>query len=164
MSFDEAVSRVPNGSVDLLHIDGFHTYEAVRHDYETWKPKLAEGAWVLFHDVDVREGDFGVWRFWDELKSRYPRHLEFNHSHGLGVIFTGVGKQVAWMVPDSLEQRQLVESFEMQGRSLLTWHERSKKRKRKVMGRLWHYLFKGHPKGLGTFGLISDARGNRPGN
>jgi hypothetical protein len=160
MSFDEAVSKVPDGSIDLLHIDGLHTYEAVRHDYETWKPKLAEGAWVLFHDTHVREGDFGVWRFWDEIKTHYPKNLEFTHSHGLGVISTGVGKQEAWMVPNSSEQLQLVESFEIQGRSLLAWYEKSKKRKRKMMGRLWHRLFPGHPVGLGTFGLVSDARRN----
>lgn len=160
MSFDEAVSKVPDGSIDLLHIDGFHTYEAVRHDHETWKPKLAKGAWVLFHDTHVREGDFGVWRFWDELKAHYPQHLEFTHSHGLGVISTGVGKQEAWMVPNSPAQRQLVESFEIQGRSLLAWYEKSKKRKRKMVGDLWHRLFPGHPVGLGTFGLVSDARRN----
>ena len=35
-SFDEALARVPDGSVDLLHIDGFHRYEAVKHDLESW--------------------------------------------------------------------------------------------------------------------------------
>jgi len=164
MSFDHAASKVPDGSIDLLHIDGFHTYEAVRHDYETWKPKLAEGAWVLFHDTHVREGDFGVWRLWDELKTLYPWHLEFTHSHGLGVICTGVGKQEAWMVPNSSQQLRLVGSFEIQGRSLMAWYERSKKRKRKVIGRLWHRLFPGNPQGLGTFALVSNSSQNRPGN
>src|SRR5439155_4879049 len=39
--FDSAVSRFEDGSIDLLHIDGFHSYEAAKHDYETWRNKLS---------------------------------------------------------------------------------------------------------------------------
>ncbi len=91
MTFDEATQYFSPGSIDLLHIDGLHTYDAVKHDFENWLPKLSSHAIVLFHDINVREHDYGVWRFWDEVKIKYPS-IEFYHGHGLGVL--GIGKEL----------------------------------------------------------------------
>lgn len=88
LTFDEASAKFPDRSVDLLHIDGLHTYEAVRHDFEKWEPKLSDRAIVLFHDISEKQRDFGVWRFWGEI-SQGQDTFEFPHSHGLGVLIFG---------------------------------------------------------------------------
>ncbi len=88
MSFFEARTHIENLSVDLLHIDGFHTYESVKEDFETWLPKVSKVGVIILHDIHVRHADFGVYKFWEELKRKYET-IEFVGSYGLGVIFLG---------------------------------------------------------------------------
>ena len=93
-SFDDALVHFEDNSIDLLHIDGYHGYESVRHDFETWRPKLATDAVVLIHDTNVRRADFGVHKLWHELREEHAG-FEFLHGHGLGVLEVGDGLPTA---------------------------------------------------------------------
>ncbi len=87
-TFVEALSDIEDGSVDLLHVDGRHFYGDVKEDFESWIPKLSASAVVLFHDTEVRDRNFGVFQYWDEIKDSHPS-LNFKHCHGLGVLMWG---------------------------------------------------------------------------
>lgn len=108
MRFDAASQYFEDGSIDLLHIDGRHFYEDVKEDFFQWLPKLSADAIVLFHDTNVRERDFGVWKFFEELSSEYST-FSFLHGHGLGVLALNRSK-----IP-----RRLADLFECSGDKLI---------------------------------------------
>ena len=89
MTFDEAVRLFEDDSIDLLHIDGSHLYEDVKHDFLTWKNKVKKDGVIFFHDISEEEvfgKVMGSHVFWKELVSQYPLTLEFPFSLGLGVL------------------------------------------------------------------------------
>jgi predicted O-methyltransferase YrrM len=82
MTFDEARGQVPD-QIDLLHVDGLHTWDAVKHDFDTYKPLVRPGGIVLFHDVNTCYDD--TRRFWKMVSGQYMSYM-VPYSHGLGVI------------------------------------------------------------------------------
>jgi hypothetical protein len=87
-SFDDALGHFAEGTVDLLHIDGLHGYEAVKNSFENWKPKLSRGSILLLHNTNLRSDNSGVRRLWSELCQQFP-NFEFLHGGGLGLLVVG---------------------------------------------------------------------------
>jgi len=75
--------------LDLLFIDGDHTYDGVRKDFELYHPLVRPGGLVAFHDVaEHTDRTCEVPRFWDEVKQRY-RHTEVIRDRNQG--WAGIG-------------------------------------------------------------------------
>lgn len=75
---DRVQEIVGDREVDFLFIDGDHSYDGVRADFEMYSPLVREGGGVAFHDVVERAPHTGceVDRLWKELRERH-RHEEF---------------------------------------------------------------------------------------
>ncbi|BBP44309.1 hypothetical protein THMIRHAT_20550 [Thiosulfativibrio zosterae] len=115
MTFDEALGTFENNQIDILHIDGLHTYDAVKHDYTSWLCKMKSNGVILFHDITVRENDFGVFKLWEELKNQYPYHFEFHHSNGLGVLFLEKPSDPEILTLLNNQNKTLIQQFEISG-------------------------------------------------
>jgi predicted O-methyltransferase YrrM len=77
------VAKTWNKPIDILHIDGYHTYEAVKNDYETWSPFVKDDGVILFHDTCCYHYTFGVHKLLKEID--LPK-TNFTKSCGLGIV------------------------------------------------------------------------------
>ena len=112
MRFDEAVNNFEDASIDVLHIDGLHTYEATKQDHEMWQSKLKENGIILFHDVAETTG-YGTSAYWNEVCDMAPS-FSFSHSCGLGVMFP---KGISQICADLVDGSSLVrEWYELRSR------------------------------------------------
>lgn len=77
----EQEGRIRAWPIDILHIDGEHSYASTRHNFETWSPFVRSGGVVLMHDVNSFPNDTG--RAFNEID--WPK-FKFEHAGGLGVL------------------------------------------------------------------------------
>lgn len=87
------VKRILGGSkLDFLFIDGDHTYEGVKKDFEMYSPLVRGDGIIAFHDIVEHPPETGceVHRFWREIKNNYPHQeivKDWNQGWaGIGVI------------------------------------------------------------------------------
>jgi len=65
------LTRFPDSIIDLLLIDGDHSYAGIKRDFELL---LHRSKLLVFHDI-VSIYCPGVVQFWNELKSNYSHHI-----------------------------------------------------------------------------------------
>jgi hypothetical protein len=82
MTFEEA-SKIITPPIDLLHVDGLHTFRAVTRDFNQYRCHLKPTAIVLCHDVYTFFPQMRL--FWALISRRYPSYL-IPYQHGLGVL------------------------------------------------------------------------------
>jgi predicted O-methyltransferase YrrM len=89
----ERVKEILDGrQLDLLHIDGDHTYEGVKSDFDIYSPIVREGGMIVFHDILEHGPDSGceVATFWNEIRDDYE-HVELAvvpyRWGGIGVVW-----------------------------------------------------------------------------
>lgn len=86
-TFDEVKEYFANQPIDFIFIDGDHTYEGVRSDFESYRRLINKGGYIAFHDIEYAEG---VRRFWSEIKGQYGSRWEFisetGPRYGIGVL------------------------------------------------------------------------------
>lgn len=64
MPSNEAV-RIWNRKIDVLFIDGDHSYKGCMDDWKNFSPFVKPGGWVVFHDCD--DTSPGVEQVFDEI-------------------------------------------------------------------------------------------------
>lgn len=85
---DKVKSILGDSKVDFLFIDGDHSYDGVKADYQTYSKYVREGGCIGFHDVAGFQEQEGVKRHWDEIKGDYV-HMEvlwLTRRRGLGLL------------------------------------------------------------------------------
>ena len=83
-----ALKKILDGyEIDLLFIDGDHSYAAVKSDYEMYHPLVARGGLITFHDILEIPAQASDWQrgnevslFWKELSPRVASQEIIDHS------------------------------------------------------------------------------------
>lgn len=88
-TFDMAKQLFDGTPVDLLFLDGDHTYEGVKRDWEMYSTLVRPGGMIAFHDVAGNYEDTQVKALWDGIKQNF-QYREYitdpNGYYGIGIL------------------------------------------------------------------------------
>jgi cephalosporin hydroxylase len=91
-TLDKVKEILNSKSVDFLFIDGDHSYEGVKKDFEMYSPLVKKGI-IAFHDIvpGPLECVGGIPKFWQEIKMQFSyKEIVKNWKqggYGIGVLY-----------------------------------------------------------------------------
>lgn len=68
---DAVVDELDGDAVEFLFVDGDHSYDGVRRDWELYSELVAPGGLVAFHDISESNPMCGVGDLWADLKEQF---------------------------------------------------------------------------------------------
>lgn len=89
MTSQKFAKKFAKTEYDYIYLDGDHSYEGVKSDFNLFWPKLSKNGFLSIHDIASQNKDgniYGTRDFWSELKKDKKIAFEFNQDPGLGVI------------------------------------------------------------------------------
>jgi predicted O-methyltransferase YrrM len=98
-SHSQDAARDWDRPIDLIFIDGDHSYEGVKRDWDLFVPHIKPFGIVVFHDtmwdlppyqIGARD-DIGVPRFVDDLRRRGYQVLTIDRDYGVSLVQPTVG-------------------------------------------------------------------------
>ncbi|MFX1237242.1 MAG: class I SAM-dependent methyltransferase [Promethearchaeota archaeon] len=93
LSKRRVLKKLKGNKLDVLFIDGDHTYDGAKKDFTQYKSLLRKGGMIIFHDIVVhpKESNCDVNSLWNELKLHYE-YKEFVEDWnqlwgGIGILY-----------------------------------------------------------------------------
>lgn len=94
-TIDNVRKILGDNKLDLLFIDGDHSYDGVKMDFEMYSTLVRPGGIIAFHDV--HESSFHethncyVHNYWKEIKEIYKTNKTFYCGEGSNSVWGGIG-------------------------------------------------------------------------
>jgi cephalosporin hydroxylase len=87
----EVYERTKNliSGADMLFIDGDHSYNGVKKDFQLYSPLVRKGGMIVLHDINIQTAECETKRFWNEIKEghKYVEFIEGDNGYGIGVLY-----------------------------------------------------------------------------
>ena len=87
-TLNKITSILGDNKIDLLFIDGDHTYKGVKKDFEMYSPLVKKTGIIVFHDIAKIEKPTEVRKFWKQIKGSKQEIIEDQNQGwgGIGIL------------------------------------------------------------------------------
>lgn len=84
----DVIKERTGSKIDFLFIDGDHSYEAVKRDYENYSTMVRKGGIIAIHDVTLETNPtVSVFKFWREIEDITDSLTISLGGTGVGIVY-----------------------------------------------------------------------------